>query len=240
MEKRAAHPDAPTFTLKQGQYLAFLDRYTRQKSYPPAEGDVQAYFGVSAPAVHQMIVTLERKGLISRVTGQARSVRVLVPHEQLPALAATAASLGPPARQRVWVRDTSPEGPPERLPAPVAKDLTPLRKAEFQRQADALVAQELRPAAVRPPPAEPQFNYLVDLFTKWHGRNFYFMARYACPGPNALSPQFETGFARLEWVGENRFNLAYFRHTGKWWELRRGLTFAECLAAIREEPLLQP
>jgi len=34
--------------------------------------------------MHQMVVTLERRGLISLVPGQARSIRVLVAKEELP------------------------------------------------------------------------------------------------------------------------------------------------------------
>ncbi|MHB8766445.1 MAG: LexA family protein [Deferrisomatales bacterium] len=240
MTKRESNRSAPPFTPKQAQYLAFLDRYTRQKGYPPAEGDVQAYFGVSAPSVHQMIVTLERKGFVSRVPGQARSVRVLVPREQLPALEATGASLGQ-GQRRMWVRDTSPEGPPRRRPASTAaSSLTASRKGEIQGRADEFVARELRPTAVQPPPTNPEWNYLVDLFTRWHGRYFYFMAKYACPGPHAAAPHFDLAFARLECVGGDQFHVAYSRHTGQWWELRRGATFNECVELIRTEPLLHP
>jgi hypothetical protein len=239
--KRNEAEVAPAFTQKQGQYRAFLDRYTQRHGYPPSEGDVQAYFGVSAPSVHQMIVTLERKGLISRVAGQARTIRVLVPRDELPELEATEASVSRPKQQRMWVRETLPHGPARRGP-PTAKTgrLTDRRKAELQRLADEFVARELKPAAVQPPPPTPRWNYAVDVFTKWHGRYFYFVTKYACPGPEATVPFFDNGFARLEYVGLDRFHLAYHRHTGQWWELRRGLTFEECLETMREEPLLQP
>ena len=74
------------FTRLQGQYLAFIDAYTKVMGRPPAEADMQRHFKVSPPSVHQMVLTLERHGLISRQPGQARSVRVLVPCDQLPAL----------------------------------------------------------------------------------------------------------------------------------------------------------
>ena len=76
------------------------------------------------------------------------------------------------------------------------------------------VESVLKPRYVKPPPDEPRFNYIVDLFTKWHGRYFYFCSRYAVPGPNAIQPFFEDRFARLEYAGSNRFNLAFMRHTG--------------------------
>jgi hypothetical protein len=74
------------YTPKQGRYLAFIDQYTRLHGIPPAESEMQAYFRTSPPSVHQMILTLERKGLISRAPGQARSIRVLVSPTDMPAL----------------------------------------------------------------------------------------------------------------------------------------------------------
>src|SRR5712671_2272384 len=59
---------AKTFTPKQGQYLAFIHAYTRLHRRPPAEADMQQYFRVSPPSVHQMVLTLERAGFID---GQA-------------------------------------------------------------------------------------------------------------------------------------------------------------------------
>lgn len=41
---------------------------------------------VSPPSVHQMILTLARKGLIGRTPRRARSIEVLVSREQLPEL----------------------------------------------------------------------------------------------------------------------------------------------------------
>jgi hypothetical protein len=48
-----------SFTPKQGQYLAFIDAYTRVHRWPPAEWEMQRHFGVTPPSVHQMILTLE-------------------------------------------------------------------------------------------------------------------------------------------------------------------------------------
>jgi hypothetical protein len=75
-----------SFTPKQGQYLAFIYAYTRVLGRPPAEADLQKHFGVSPPSVHQMVLTLERAGLIRRQPGVARSIEVVVPPELLPIL----------------------------------------------------------------------------------------------------------------------------------------------------------
>ena len=76
----------PTYTAKQGQYLAFIHGYTKIHRQSPAESDLQRYFRVSPPSIHEMIRTLERNGLIEKTPGQARSIRVLVPPEHLPRL----------------------------------------------------------------------------------------------------------------------------------------------------------
>ena len=78
------------FTPKQGQYLAFIDAYARLHRRPPAEADLQRFFGVTPPSVHQMVLTLERAGLIRRRPGAPRSIEVLVPPEDLPPLQADA------------------------------------------------------------------------------------------------------------------------------------------------------
>jgi len=77
---------AKTFTPKQGQYLAFIHLYTRLHRRPPAETDMQQYFRVSPPSVHQMVLTLERRGFIRRQPGTARSIELLVDPKLLPEL----------------------------------------------------------------------------------------------------------------------------------------------------------
>ena len=77
---------APSFTNLQGQYLAFIDLYTKLHRRPPAEADLQAYFRVTPPSVHNLITTLEHRGLISKQPGAARTIRVLVDAELLPPL----------------------------------------------------------------------------------------------------------------------------------------------------------
>jgi DNA-binding MarR family transcriptional regulator len=77
---------AHSFTERQGQYLAFIYTYSHMFRRPPAETDMQRHFQVSPPSVHQMIVTLERNGLIRRQPGVARSIQVMVPPQDLPIL----------------------------------------------------------------------------------------------------------------------------------------------------------
>ena len=74
------------YTDKQGQYLAFIHYYTKINGRAPAEADMERYFRVTPPSVHQMVVTLEAKRLIERTPGLGRSIRLLIPREQLPDL----------------------------------------------------------------------------------------------------------------------------------------------------------
>ena len=80
---------APGFTPKQGQYLAFIHAYTLVLGRPPAEADLKRFFRVTPPSVHQMVLSLERSGLIRRQPGIARSIIVLVDPEALPPLRAS-------------------------------------------------------------------------------------------------------------------------------------------------------
>jgi DNA-binding MarR family transcriptional regulator len=76
----------PAYTPTQGPYLAFIYYYTKLNGVPPAEADFQRYFKVSPPSVHQMIVTLERRGIIERTPGVGRSIRLRLSRDQLPDL----------------------------------------------------------------------------------------------------------------------------------------------------------
>ena len=83
----ACHPSPQNnFTAKQGQYLAFIYAYSRIHRRPPAEADMQRHFQVTPPSVHQMVLTLERAGLIRRTPRTPRSIELLVAPEDLPVL----------------------------------------------------------------------------------------------------------------------------------------------------------
>jgi repressor LexA len=55
----------------------------------PAESDIQLFFRVTPPTVHQMILKLEENGFIARVPGQARSIKILIDSAQIPRLKKT-------------------------------------------------------------------------------------------------------------------------------------------------------
>jgi hypothetical protein len=112
-------------------------------------------------------------------------------------------------------------------------------KAEVQQRAEELIESELKGRYVKPPPKGYDFNYVVEIHAKWYRHYFYFCAKYASPGPHAISPFFETKFARMEYVGGENFDLSYMRHTGEWIQVYQGMSLDECLTAIRDDPWFQ-
>jgi len=63
---------------RQSEYLVFIRRYCDLHKRPPSEVDIAQHLGVSAPAAHQMVLTLEARGLLARTPRGARSLRVLL------------------------------------------------------------------------------------------------------------------------------------------------------------------
>ncbi len=124
---------------------------------------------------------------------------------------------------------------PKSLPKPqVPDDL----KAEVLSEADILIEEFLKPNFIKKPPKNWHWNYIIAIHAKWHGSFFYFIATFR--SPKGITPTFEAPFTRLEYVGNRRFNMAYMRHTGKWWEVHQRLSLEKCLQVIREEEIFQP
>jgi len=113
-------------------------------------------------------------------------------------------------------------------------------KQKVTTKAEGIVETVFKPRYVKPPPRKPRFNYIVDIYTKWRKNCLYFCAKFACPGPNALSPFFEDSFTRLAYMANGRFNIAYMRHTGKWCEVFTDLSMEEAFATIQDEALFHP
>jgi len=55
-----------------------------------------------------------------------------------------------------------------------------------------------------------------------------------------MSPSFNTNFARLEYIGTDKFNLAFMRHTGQWVEIEYDLSLDECLENIKNNDIFFP
>ena len=113
-------------------------------------------------------------------------------------------------------------------------------KDEVETKAKELIEKVLKPKHVQPPLEDSESNHITDISLKWLGSKCFFVSTYACPGPNALSPTFEEKFARMEYVGDGKFNLSFMRHTGDWGPLFEGQTVDECMKAIQDDPWFIP
>ena len=113
-------------------------------------------------------------------------------------------------------------------------------KTDLEMKSANLIENVLKPKHVVPQKPDMEFNYVSDVGTKWFRKYFYFFSTYTCPGPNALSPAFESDFARMEYLGAGRFSLSFHRHTDKWVKLYAVQTVHECLKAIEEDAWFTP
>ena len=104
---------------------------------------------------------------------------------------------------------------------------------------EAFLAEVLKPRFL--PEIRPtKFNYPIDLYGKWHGNKYRFIERFRSDSPNAIVPEFEEPFARLEYVRTDRFDLSYRRHTGEWICLYQFISLAEALRLIEEQVHFHP
>jgi hypothetical protein len=123
----------------------------------------------------------------------------------------------------------------------IPKTTTPENlKHYLEKQAKILIDTVLKPAHMTSAPEDPNSNYIEDIYFKWEGNCFYLCALYHLPDPNSQKPSFESKFARLDYVGDVRFNLSYMSHTGKWEKIFIDLTIDECMEAIKNQPFFYP
>jgi hypothetical protein len=127
-------------------------------------------------------------------------------------------------------------GPNRRLKPKVPAEV----KAEVESKVEELLEKHLKPQHVKPPPKDPRSNYLTGIHTKWYRSFFYLVADYASPGPDRIAPTCEVPFTRLEYTRDGKFNMAYLRHTGQWWQTDTGLTLDQALTRIRKPGPFHP
>jgi integration host factor subunit alpha len=63
---------------------------------------------------------------------------------------------------------------------------------EKMNKANELIESFLKPEFINEPPADNQWNYIVDIYGKWYRSYFYLCAKYRCPAPNCIGEFFET------------------------------------------------
>ena len=112
-------------------------------------------------------------------------------------------------------------------------------KARVSATCERLIVEVLTPRFL--PEIRPTaFNYPVAITGKWHGNRYRFITRYRSDNPSAIAPRFDAPFARLGYVGPDRFDLCWHRHTGEWHCVRESVSLAEALHLIETEEYFQP
>jgi|GEM_PF-2064649 len=119
------------------------------------------------------------------------------------------------------------------LPAKQKPPSKPKVPGDVREAVDALVAPVVANLKKRycKTPKSPQFNWLDDLFTRWHRDALYFVVLMRTPHGRPLT--FETHAARMEHAGDGKFNLAVPMRRG-WNTIKKDATPEECLKEISE------
>jgi hypothetical protein len=113
------------------------------------------------------------------------------------------------------------------------------KKAAIAAICQRFVDQVLKPRFL--PTVRPtQFNYPIDIRGKWHGNRYRFVQRYRSGHPENLGEVFDAPFVRLDWMGGDRFDIQWHRHTGAWIRLYRGMSLDEALETIQTDGILHP
>ena len=114
--------------------------------------------------------------------------------------------------------------------------ITKSMKDSVSDEGNILIDNVLKPLFINPEKENHCSNQVFDIELKWRGNSLYFLAKYNCLGGNAISPTFESKFAKLVFVGNDKFNLSYMRHNDKWFELHIDLSSHDCFEAIATQP----
>jgi len=112
-------------------------------------------------------------------------------------------------------------------------------KSEIQEYFQPIV-DEFKRKCIRKNPNK-EFNYLIDIYTKWNKNCFYVCEKYKSERPNRLEDEFEVKLIRLKYLEKNSFELSYFRHTNQWFTIPPiGMNLKDCKEMILSNPILQP
>jgi hypothetical protein len=117
--------------------------------------------------------------------------------------------------------------------------LSTAEKASIMVTCQAFIDTVLKPHFL-PVITPTQFNYPVDIQGKWHGSKYRFLQRYRSGFDDNLGEEFDAPFVRLDWIGRNRFDVQWHRHTGQWWRVHQNLSLNAALDAIITNEILHP
>jgi hypothetical protein len=114
-------------------------------------------------------------------------------------------------------------------------------KRLVKAKVDLIIEGHMKPAVIKPAGRRAAFADVLDIYTKWHGDSLVLIARRR--GGQVMEqdvPEFETRSGRLTLVGDNLFDLAYFRHTGRWWTIMQNCLWKTVGKFLQEPSPLWP
>ena len=123
------------------------------------------------------------------------------------------------------------------LPKPKVQEDT---KQKIKTICEDFIDSVLKPRHMRYDPPGSEYYNIEEIYTKWWRNYLYFYAKHHYTPSNAIQEFVDYGFARLEYVDKDKFNLSYMRYTGQWWEIFSDLSLKECLETIEEMPHFNP
>ena len=115
-----------------------------------------------------------------------------------------------------------------------------LTKERVKKECDAFIESVLKPRFITNEESSLDGTTLIDIYSKWWKNFIHINAIYQDTRPQAIKPSYDWKLARIEYMKENEYNLAYFRHTGKWWTIFYEIPLEECFEAIEDMPHFHP
>jgi hypothetical protein len=83
-------------------------------------------------------------------------------------------------------------------------------------------------------------NFVIDIQGAWAAGRYRFLQRYRSGMERNFGEEFDAPFARIDRMDRDQFDIFWMRHTGKWWRLHAGVTFAEALERLESDGALHP
>ncbi len=120
----------------------------------------------------------------------------------------------------------------------------PVRPEEAEKRAmidacEAFISDVLKPRFL-PGITPTEWNYVVDIRGAYAAGRYRFMQRYRSGMAHNRGEEFDAPFARIDRMGPDNFDVQWMRHTGQWWRVYTGVTFARALHLLETDGVLHP
>ncbi len=136
-----------------------------------------------------------------------------------------------PKKVRMWYYN------PSKPPKPKIDEFA---KQGIKKKCDRFIDSVLKPRFVSNEQTTSDELFVIGIYSKWWRNYIYFHAKYQDDRSEAIEPTFDLKLVRMEYLEENKYDLAYFRHTGKWWVIFHEIPLEECFEAIEDMPHFHP